>query len=651
MAVVKMKRASIICAVDMKERVLEKLQEHGCLQVSDVSGDISFQEKEVSEPPSCEELEVVRYVLRYLDSYGSEQKGLLETFIGSKQKISLDRMLEVVDSLDLASLHEMCLSDEIRLNAILQARQELLSRKEALLPWKEFPESLDILKHTRSCRVQPVSIPQGTLDAFTAKMTECGTPFYHYHVSDYNRRTYLVCICLGDGLESALSEVGGTVHNLHDIKGSPATALSDVEVALEALEKEEQEIRSRALSMMDKRKALRIVHDYYSFIQDRYNLSDRFGYTLKTAVLQGWIQADAADDMKRDLETLGAVELVLEDPAPGDSVPVVLKNHPLIEPFEVVTNLYGFPKYGEVDPTPLLAPFFFVFFGLALTDAGYGIMLSVLSYLALTRLTLVPSGKKIFRLLLLGGISTIIFGALTGSWFGDAFDLLPPYLGFLQTFRHSITLFDPISDPLLMLGVALALGIVQVLTGITIKMVINIREGRVVEGLAEQAPWLVFIPGLVLLGVSSQAMPDLAGVARWVSIAGALLVMAGASRNQRSVLLKPFVGLYGLYGVVGYLGDVLSYARLLALGLGTGVIGIVVNQIAMLARGIPLLGIVLTAVIMAGGHAFNLVINTLGSFVHSGRLQFVEFFTKFFEGGGKAFKPLKRDGKFTILEG
>jgi V/A-type H+-transporting ATPase subunit I len=263
------------------------------------------------------------------------------------------------------------------------------------------------------------------------------------------------------------------------------------------------------------------------------------------------------------------------------------------------------------------------------------------------------SQKKLFRLLALCGLSTVIFGAALGGWFGNLYDILPPWLGFFKQFRNALFLFDPIEDPLRMLTISLALGIIQVWFGIAVKMRATVKQSGWVAGLLDQGTWLFLLSALILMILASAGVvpKTLSPVATRLAQVGVLFVIAAQGRAARSWIAKPFLGLYGLYSIVGYFSDVLSYSRLLALGLATGVIANVVNQMALLVKPVPVIGPLLMLPILAGGHAFNFIINILGSFIHAGRLQFVEFFTKFFEGGGKAFRPFRRDNRYTVVRG
>jgi V/A-type H+-transporting ATPase subunit I len=383
------------------------------------------------------------------------------------------------------------------------------------------------------------------------------------------------------------------------------------------------------------------VIDYYLDKKNLGEVQESVGRTRFTLVIEGWVRAKDMAALREAFSTTPLIEVIDEDPAEGDDVPVYLENHPLIRPFEVITNIFGFPKYNEIDPTPFLAPFFWIFFGICLGDAIYGIVFWLGCWYFLKTQKLADGGQKLVRLMMYSGVSTIIAGALTASWMADLATAFFPGSA-LERAVNGLAILNPVADPLTMLVVSFGFGIVQVWVGIGVKMLGFFRQGQYAEGIISCGSWMTFLPGLILWAVGKAGL--IAGnIPLYVMLLGALMVMYSASRGQKNILLKPFAGLYGLYGTIGYFSDTMSYSRLLALGLASAIIGMVINKIAVLmANMIPVVGWVFVPVILIGGHLFNLVLNVLGSFIHADRLQFVEFFTKFFEGGGRPFKPLTR---------
>lgn len=336
------------------------------------------------------------------------------------------------------------------------------------------------------------------------------------------------------------------------------------------------------------------------------------------------------------------IEIAMEK---GEEPRVILENHKLIRPFQYVTEIFGMPKPGEVDPTPYLALFFILFFGVCLTDAGYGILLIVFTLLPLIFLRKKLGDTKLLRLLFYGGISTLVMGVLFGSYFGLTTQTLQKF-----PFLYRLKMIDPIEDTLLFMGLSFAIGYLQVAFAQIVKMITG-RRGKNKEMFINGLAWLIFYMALIVFILSKIEIIQLPYVpAIFLALAVGFL-MVGESFGQK-IFLKPLVGAIKiLQGIIGTMSDVLSYSRLVALGLSTAVIALIVNQIAFLLGGmVPYVGWILTALVLIGGHIFNLGINALGAFIHSGRLQFVEFFPKFLEGGGRRFNPIKPELKYSRIE-
>jgi V/A-type H+-transporting ATPase subunit I len=343
--------------------------------------------------------------------------------------------------------------------------------------------------------------------------------------------------------------------------------------------------------------------------------------------MEGWIRSSNAEKLKSKLRPYSdAMEIYSRDPLPEEEPPVILENPKSWKPFELVTKLYGLPQRGFSDPTLPMAPFFFLFVGLCVSEAGYGLLVGLLSLLLIKFAK--PKGAllQFLKLFTLLGISTTILGALIGGWFGFPI--------------RSLMVLDPLQDPVSFLILALALGFVQVWFGTFLNMINGIKKKLYLESIFARGGWLLLLPSLVVYLITKQSIW---GILSLVGAAG-IIFFASPSRN---LFARFFGGLYSLYGISRYLADVLSYSRLLALGLATSVIAMVVNTICQTVLGIPWVGWLLAALIFIGGHLFNLCISFLGGFVHSMRLQFVEFFSKFYESGGKPFRPFELESKFV----
>jgi len=659
-AVARMKKVTVIGHRSGKEKTIETLQNLGSVQLLDLSeSEQAVHESVPGSPPTGDTdaaLQEVSFSIGFLDKFRTRQKSLLDSFIGSKVTLNADKYQHAVAFFDYPDVYQKCSATDSRLSEIRSTRARLLSQKETLSPWAGLEVAVPDLGGTEKTDMILGSMPAREYEAMEQAIRSSGRAVDVWPVSRDSRQVYFLLIVIRDDKE-ALDVVRPFPINrvsLGEISGSARMALAGTEAELSRLESEEAELVAGAKSLLQHYDELLALHDDLTATKARAAAQGNFARTEQVFALQGWVKAAETETLERALEQSSALLAVtFEDLGPDDVPPVVLENSRLFEPFEMVTTIYGLPSYYETDPTPLLAPFFFVFFGLALSDAAYGLLLMILSLYAIKKFDMPWSQKKLFRLLAMCGVSTVIFGALLGSWFGDLYDILPPQLGFVKQFRDMLFWFDPIQDPLRLLIISLALGITQVWFGIAIKMRATIRQSGLVAGLLDQGTWLFLLGSLIFMVLTSVGVVSkgLVPLATRLAQVGALLVIAAQGRNARSWIAKPLVGLYGLYSIVGYFSDTLSYARLLALGLATGVIANVVNQMALLVKPVPILGPVLMLPILAGGHLFNFVINILGSFIHSGRLQFVEFFTKFFEGGGRTFRPFRRDNRYTAVRG
>ncbi|HAI20856.1 MAG TPA: hypothetical protein DCM14_02960 [Clostridiales bacterium UBA8153] len=644
-----MKKISVLVLKPLAWQVLEVLQRQGAVQLvrartedPDLGSGLAPVPVETGEIER--ELEKARLCLRHLTRFWRERKGFIANFIGARRGVSRAQLAQNAGQFSPDELFAGCSRAESRLDEIKQSRSGLTARRQALLAWQALDMPLEQLTDTPGCRV--ITGQLAVRELSRAQQLTQAVPVHLEVVHQDGRHAYVVVLARRDSAdaEAAVRAMELTAVSLRELAGTPAQLLAGVDRQLQELEQEEAEIAARARQLLGEVPRLRMYADWVALAGQVRNRAADLGATAATVLLRGWCPERQVERIREALYAISpAVELVAEDPGPGDRVPVRLENPGWVQPFEVITGIYGYPKYGALDPTPLLAPFFLVFFGLALSDAGYGIVLTFLSVLAIRKLDLPRGSTRLLRLLAYAGVSTVVFGALTGGWFGDLFDFLP--VPALRQARAALTVLDPLQQPMTMLLVSLALGLVQIWFGLFLKLRAFLARGAWADALWETGPWLFLLPSLVLMAAGPAG--PWRQYAQNAALAGALWVMAGASRQQPKWYLKPFTGLWALYSITGYFADTLSYSRLLALGLATGVIASAINQIARLGADIPVVGAVAFVAIMLGGHAFNLIMNVLGSFIHSGRLQFVEFFSKFFEEGGGAFRPFREETEFV----
>ena len=355
------------------------------------------------------------------------------------------------------------------------------------------------------------------------------------------------------------------------------------------------------------------------------------------------------------------IAIDFSSPSDDDEVPVVLQNNGFSSPVEGVLESYSLPGKGEVDPTSVMAIFYYILFGMMLSDAAYGLIIVAACGFVLAKYKNIKSGmKKALKMFLFCGISTTFWGVLFGSYFGDVIDVVST-----NFFNNPITVpalwFVPLNEPMRMLAFSFGIGIIHLFTGLFMQLYELVLARKFKDAIYDVVSWYLLVGGLVVYMLSvpmitemlvlNFILPPIVGNIGIISASiGALLILFTAGRESKSPFKRLLKGLYGLYGVTGYLSDILSYSRLLALGLATGVIAQVFNKMGTMAGNGPV-GIILFVIVFLVGHTMNIAINLLGAYVHTNRLQFVEFFGKFYEGGGRKFSPFFVNTKyFNVTE-
>ena len=415
-------------------------------------------------------------------------------------------------------------------------------------------------------------------------------------------------------------------------------------------------MEARLAAFGPKREEIRRALDGAAIDRDREQSKEALAHTNTAFLLTGWVREDMTEKVRREIEKITDVYyLVFEDPSEGDAVPTVLKNSRLITPYEAVTNLYSLPAYGTIDGTPLMAPFYFIFFGMMLSDSVYGAVLALGAWAFLKYLKPTGMMKNLAGVLMQGGISTIFMGLLFGTCAGVGWPVI--FRG--TALENTFPLIDSSTNPMGMLMVCAAFGIIHMFYAVLIATWNCLKHKDYMGALIDNMCWIFIVSGLIMQAAPMAGLPQgVAEFGKWLAIVSAVLVFLFAGRSKKNIAGRLISGAGKLYDVTSWLGDVLSYARIFALGLSTGVIGMVLNTLCwdMLFasfKGNPalmLVGFIIVTVLSVALHVFMMLISTLGCFVHTARLQYVEFFGKFYEAGGKAFKPLRYETKYVNVK-
>lgn len=411
-----------------------------------------------------------------------------------------------------------------------------------------------------------------------------------------------------------------------------------------------EKLEARLAVLADKLSEVEILSDLERTTLLVEESKQRLSATKRCVILRGWCPVSAKKRVIGELSSF-CVAYDFEAPSENDDVPILLKNNGFSKNFEWVLGMYAYPKYGTFDPTFVMSIFYFLIFGLMFADAGYGLVLSVVCFAAVRWLHPREGMKRFLLMFGYCGISCIIFGVLFGSYFGNfplAFmenvlgktaEQMPRLLILPAEAANVAVLFDPIQNPMAFLLISLGVGALHLVMGMAVKAFVLCREGKPLDALFDIVTYWVLFAGLGMLFISRT-------VGIWLTVGGVLSIVLTQGRRKKGIVMKIAGGFLGLYDLINYASDLLSYSRILALGLAAGVIGQVVNILATLKGG-SFIGILLMLVVFVVGHLLNLVINVLGTFVHTSRLQYIEFFNKFYEEGGTPFRPMAPADRYT----
>ncbi|MBI5699299.1 V-type ATP synthase subunit I [Candidatus Saganbacteria bacterium] len=649
MPVVPMQKVALRGHRQIKSSLLNHLSRIGILELSPLS---------IGAPRKAEEAELemeqaeLRSAIEFLEAASGRKKGFIESFAPDKEPVTEEFLLQSVKEFDWKGIVKSVRDIEGQLPNLVNLEARLTSEIDHLAPWQELGIKLEELNCERQVCVFPGAVKTKDRDEVKHKLLRFSSFVEFSEVSEARDKTYFLLYYLSAEEKPLTDLLLKTQVEKIVLPAAPRTPAREIE-HLKKLRSEAQNEREKLLkeaqALLKYLPQLNRAYDHLSILIQLGRAEEKIADTEHAFWLTGWIPKKKLAQLKSGLAKLSPLtEVQPISPAEGETPPTLIENPPVFYPFEIITRIFGLPRQNEIDPTAPLSFFYLFFFALCLSDVGYGVILALVSYYLLKKLTLTEGGKKIILLLFWGGVATVLVGILTGGYFGLDLNTLPPAVG---NPLKSLQIIDPIKNPLNVLIFSLACGVIQNLFGVSLGMYWKIKSREYVSAVLDYGLWIYFLSCLVGLLVAGALKSPAYGLLSWLSIIGAVLLVITQGRSEPTILKKAIFGLLSLYKTTGYLGDTLSYSRLLALMMTTSIIGMVVNIIAMLTKdSIPILGYVIMLLVLVIGHAFNLIVSVLGAFIHAARLQLVEFFGKFYEGGGREFRPLRRETKYILIK-
>ena len=658
MAKLKMKSIELIAPLEQSKEIVDLLQRMGTVELTDCEEDDALYKLSTGVTVSTFErfLTAAESAQKTLDKYAPQKKGLIKGLLSSfdgRKEVEFSDYLKKSDRADdiLRECYKInSLEGDIREAEVDNVRCR--TAMDALEPWL----GLDIPMQSKGTETTAVFVGtfpieydvQSLLSALAAAAPDCSEVDVDI-VSATQERTCAVIFCHREcekEIFEALRELNFAWPG-DPTKHPPKVRYERLRKQIESNDADSCSAQKEIAEFAGSREDIAFVADYFRIQKEKYSALEKLAMTNRVFVLRGYIPEKRVEKVVGALEKSYTVAVEVTDPdRETQDVPVLLENNAFAAPVESITEMYSLPGKDDIDPNPVMAFFYYVFFGLMLSDAGYGLLMVIAMLFAKAKLKLEPKMKKTVNMFLYCGISTMFWGTMFGSWFGDAPQVIAREF-FGKEIGSTAVWFEPVNDPMKLLLYSFLFGIIHLFVGLGVRFYMLWKDGKHLDAICDVVPVYLLVTGAAPLcaGIIIDVPTILTTIGKYLAIVGAVLTVLTSGRSSKNILGKLGGGLYGLYNTAsGYLGDILSYSRLLALGLSTGVIATVINLLGTMP-GNKIVKLILFIFVFLVGHTANIAINLIGTYVHTNRLQYVEFFSKFYEGGGRSFTPLKANTK------
>lgn len=646
MAIVDMSKFYLLAFKEKRESLLKELQKFKYVHLVDSGND--FSKEDLSAVSRSEELIDIddylnksKYVIERLEKI-EDKKPALESLKEGKKHFTYEEIKNRARKFNFSQIYKEISSiiDEIEKKEA--ENQEILNKVSELLPYKAIDLPLEDLKLTKFSKIYLGTIPQRYKENFEELLKENDSVYFDVLHTDKNYAYYLIICHKSDDEDviDAFRKMGFTLVNFKE-KGTINENINSLRERksqnLDSIDTLNKELKNYLKYLDD----FKIYYEYQSNEKLKVISSEKFLRTKNLDLIEGYVPSKFLKSFEEAIQLICGDDYYLykkEADRNSHEVPIMLKNNKFVGPFEMLTEMYSMPKYNEIDPTPFFAPFYFIFAGIMIGDLGYGLLVFIGSLLALKFFNLDKATKRFMTFFNYLSISAMIFGLVFGSFFGGIIPLP--------------TLINPAEDIMEMLMLSLLLGGVHIFFALGIKAYMDIRDNKPKDAFYDVGLWYMALIGAIGFGISKAVSmnPIVVKILFYAMIIAMVGIVLTGGRSEKTTLAKFGWGVYALYGISSYIGDFVSYLRLMALVLSGSFIGLAVNMIAGMLFGSSIIGKLFAIVIFLVFQAFNCFLCYLSAYVHTARLTYVEMFNKFYEGGGVPFKKMVEDSKYFNID-
>ena len=656
MAIVKMSKFELVVFAEQRAKILKALQKFKevnfvDIKLHDENGEIDKDAVEgVTKYVNNEELTHIDERLYQLNNAISlikkydERKTRLRDIIHGNENYTFDTLSKKALDYDWKKVSSELNSIGVQYSQIKSEISKKYAHYDEIELWERLDVNPKELKKLKKVNTFLGTVPIKLKGNFIEEISGLDRTYYEELRVSRDEVYYLIISSIDGNEKEKLSEVlrnnSFTIENL-DIDAVPSDYKVNLQKEISELKKQKRKLKAQIKAYSEDLNDLQAVYEYMQNKKLRIVESEKLAQTENTILIKGWIPTEKVSEFEKVIkdEARNNYYLTFTDADRDDAtVPIKLKNGKVASTFENLTGMYAYPRYNEIDPTPLFTPFYILFFGMMGADVGYGLVLLLATMFVLKVVNLSFQMRKSIKFFFYLSFSVIFWGLLYGSYFG-------------ATIPGMWRLVDPASQYNNLLIGSIVFGVVHIFVGLAIKAYMLIRDGKSLEAVYDVLFWYMALIGgmLFLIFKLMNLSAVVANVSMWVMIAGMAGIVLTGGREAKGVGAKLGGGLYSLYGISSYVGDFVSYSRLMALGLSGGFIASAINMIAGMIGG-NWFGMIFIPVILIAGHLFNMFLSFLGAYVHTSRLMYVEYFGKFYEGGGKPFKDFRTENKYINLD-